>query len=67
MKTICDTVKETVLSYQQGQAFNSRVCTEYEKANSIFEKLVEKGAAEKRGYCLLSLENKVSYQTKVNN
>ncbi len=66
MKTICDTVKETILSYQQSQAINSQVCNEYEKANMVFEKLVEKGTAEKRGYCLLSLENKVSYRAEVN-
>ena len=66
MKTICDTVNDIISAYPKSQSFSGRVCHEYEKANSDFEKLVEKGTVEKRGYCLLSLENKTVYQAEVN-
>lgn len=45
---------------------DAAICAKYEAANELFENLVNQGIAEKRGYQLLPIENRICLNAKIN-
>jgi len=55
--SICTEISTAIMTYEM-QSLDKAVCDGYEAATIKFERLIAKGVASKRGYRLLSVENK---------
>lgn len=60
--SICDSLCSVI----DDQAFDKSIYSKFEEANKLFEHLVQSGIIKKRGYQLLSLENRICGDIKIN-
>ena len=63
--SICTEISAAIMTHEM-QSFDKEVCNGYEAATIEFERLIARGVASKRGYRLLSVENKSGCNIEIN-
>lgn len=63
--SICAEISAAIMACKM-TPLDKKVCDEYEAATAEFNQLVKKGVTSKRGYRLMSIENRICSDAEIN-